>query len=245
MGAASTFLALCLLPGLTGCRVAVTADHVGGHGSGPGTVTVIPAAPPATTRPSPSTPASTGPARGSSPGPGAFAPKSGPTGIPLPVGSCVGQAAQHYPGVACSAPAALARVIARRTAGATGAAAACPPGTDFSLSVSVRSTGNPTAQPSGKACLRRLHAPHPGDPGGGAGDWLLPGDCLVESEGGQLHATPCAADGTTGHRLRFRITALVPTPSDCPPTTKATIQLHNPGQPTQFGCLVPTTGTPD
>jgi hypothetical protein len=245
MGAASALLALSLLPGLTGCRVAVTSDHAGGHGSGSGAVTVVPATPSATTRPSPGTSARTGTARAGSPGPGAFAPKSGAAGIPLPVGSCVGPAAQHYPSMVCSAPAALARVIARRTAAATGAAAACPPGTDFSLSVSVRSTGNPIDQPSGKACLRRLHAPHPGDPGGGAGDWLLPGDCLVESPGGQLHATPCAADGTAGHRPRFRMTALVPAPSDCPPTTKDTIQLHNPGQATQFGCLVPMTGTPD
>ncbi|WP_051943544.1 hypothetical protein [Streptacidiphilus rugosus] len=244
MGAASAVLAVSLLPGLAGCHVAVSADHAGGRGSGAGTVTVIPATPSATTSPNPGTPAATattgGPASSH-----AAAPRSAPSRVPLPVGSCVGPAAQHYPGVSCSAANALARVIARRTAAATGAAAACPPGTDFSLAVSVRSAGSPTDQPSGKACLRRLHAPHPGDPGGGAGDWLLPGDCLVEATGGLLHATPCTTDGTADHRPRFRITALASSPSACPPTTQATIQLHNPGHPTQFGCLVPTTGTPD
>ncbi|MBF9070516.1 hypothetical protein [Streptacidiphilus fuscans] len=168
----------------------------------------------------------------------------------LPVGSCVGTSADHYAPVACTSSAAYARVIARLprgdasgssvssgTATSSPSSTACPADTDFVLGLTKVDAAHPQGVDAGIACLRLLQGPHPGDPGGGASGWLLPGDCLYNAGGNQLQAIPCLGD-VDGHHAQFRITLLVSAPSACPLGTEQTIALRNPGQGTQYGCLV-------
>ncbi|MEY9849879.1 hypothetical protein ABH940_006993 [Streptacidiphilus sp. BW17] len=169
----------------------------------------------------------------------------------LPVGSCVGSSADHYAPVACTSSAAYARVIARLprgddsgssvsasgTATSSPSATACPADTDFVLGLTKVDAAHPRGVDAGIACLRLLQGPHPGDPGGGASGWLLPGDCLYNAGGNVLQAIPCLGDAD-GHRAQFRITLLVSAPSACPLGTEQTIALRNPGQGAQYGCLV-------
>jgi hypothetical protein len=168
----------------------------------------------------------------------------------LPVGSCVATSADHYAPVACTSSAAYARVIARLPRAASGSSISpsgtetaspsstgCPADTDFVLGLTKVDSAHPQGVDAGIACLRLLHGPHPGDPGGGAGGWLLPGDCVYSAGGNALQAIPCLGD-VDGHRAQFRITLLVSTPSACPLGTQQTMALRNPGQATQYGCLV-------
>lgn len=122
----------------------------------------------------------------------------------LPVGSCVAGPADGYRTVSCSARNALARVTARL---APGSGAACPSGTDLVLSVRLSDR-----QDLGRACLRLLHGPHPGDPGGANDATIGVGDCLYES-GDRAVETPC--DGSGAHPPAFRVTAVVGTASRC------------------------------
>jgi hypothetical protein len=226
----------------------------------PGTVYVTLA--PALPAPSQTTP-SMSPSNGASPSetadPSTDAPQA-PTGTntagssdsdaeTLPVGSCVGTSADHYAPVGCSSSAAYARVIARlpRASGSsvspTGtetvspSSTGCPADTDFVLGLTKVDSAHPQGVDAGIACLRLLQGPHPGDPGGGASGWLLPGDCVYSAGGNSLQAIPCLGD-VDGHRAQFRITLLVSTPSACPLGTQQTMALRNPGQGTQYGCLV-------
>ncbi|MFD0330434.1 hypothetical protein ACFQZC_25205 [Streptacidiphilus monticola] len=67
--------------------------------------------------------------------------------------------------------------------------AVCPEGTD--LRIAIR-RGDADA---GTACLRKLHGPHPGDPGGGGGTLIQVGDCVYVTPDGIARETACASRG--------------------------------------------------
>lgn len=179
----------------------------------------------------------------------------------LAVGACTGHRAStgdSFVQLACSSSSALAVVIARLAVGRS--AVACPGGTDFALDVSMvravgttgatgkatgsggAGSGTSTARhgtvttPGGVACLRNLRAPHPGDPGGGGGFGIVPGDCMYGTGRTAVRETAC--DGSGGHRPGYRVLDLVTRDRDCPKGTDVFITVHNPGSPAQVACSV-------
>ncbi|MHA6760121.1 hypothetical protein [Streptacidiphilus sp. PAMC 29251] len=163
---------------------------------------------------------------------------SGSASVFLPLGSCAAAdpaaGAGAYQQVGCAGGDAVAKVVGRLPVGAS--VASCPAGTDLALQLSS-TTGNGTAAlPSGIACLRNLRAPHPGDPGGGGGVGIVPGDCLRGAGGSSVQETAC--DGTGPHAPDYRVNRLVANARDCPAGTNAYITVHNPGAPEQTACAV-------
>ncbi|TDU06565.1 hypothetical protein EDD99_5127 [Streptomyces sp. 846.5] len=163
----------------------------------------------------------------------------------LPVGACVaaatGSAGASYGAADCSAGDASAVVIQRLAPGTP--ATSCPSGTDFALQItSIATDGAGTAarkskaQVTGIACLRNLHAPHPGDPGGGGGFGIVVGDCMKDTGGGSQQETAC--DATGADRPDYRIIGLVSRDSQCPAATTAFITVHNPNSPVQVACAI-------
>ncbi|MFC1399879.1 MULTISPECIES: hypothetical protein [Streptacidiphilus] len=161
----------------------------------------------------------------------------------LPVGACVatvtGSAGASYSQVDCGSSAASAVVIRRQAAGTP--ATSCPSGTDFALQITsigtdAAATTGSKGQVTGVACLRNLHAPHPGDPGGGGGFGIVVGDCMEDTGGGTLRETAC--DATGADRPDYRVIGLVARNVDCPNGTTAYITVHNPGSPVQVACAV-------
>ncbi|MFC1429328.1 hypothetical protein ACEZDB_01470 [Streptacidiphilus sp. N1-3] len=160
----------------------------------------------------------------------------------LPLGACAAAdpsaGAGAYQQVRCDAPTATATVVGRFPAG--GSVAACPPATDFALQLTTTNGsggGSGTAaRPSGIACLRNLHGPHPGDPGGGGGIGIVPGDCLYLADGTRVQETAC--DGSGPHAPDYRVNSLVARESDCPAGTGGYIAVRNPGAAEQTACAV-------
>ena len=161
----------------------------------------------------------------------------------LPVGACVaaatGSAGTSYSAADCSAGNAFAVVIQRLAPGTP--ATSCPSGTDFALQITSIGTDGagtaahkPKAQVTGIACLRNLHAPHPGDPGGGGGFGIVVGDCMKDTGGGSQQETAC--DATGADRPDYRIIGLVSRDDECPAATTAFITVHNPNSPVQVAC---------
>ncbi|MFC7305418.1 hypothetical protein ACFQVC_14450 [Streptomyces monticola] len=120
--------------------------------------------------------------------------------------------------VACTSEKAQARVLARHD-GTQSRGPRCPDITDFVLHISE---SRPAAE-RGYACMRNLEAPHPGDPGGGGGPRTLVGDCLYDSQAGEVRETPC--DGSGEHPPRYRVTSAVTARSGCPPETSLYVRL--------------------
>lgn len=163
----------------------------------------------------------------------------------LPIGACVaaatGTGGSSYSEVGCDTRNASAVVIRRLASGTP--ATSCPSGTDFALQItSIRTydagtaTATSKAQVTGVACLRNLHAPHPGDPGGGGGFGIVVGDCMEDTGGGTLRETAC--DATGADRPDYRVIGLVARNDECPNATTAYITVHNPGSPVQVACAV-------
>ena len=102
----------------------------------------------------------------------------------LGVDECSSFGTTSFTEVPCAGERAAARVVARHD-GRAGQGPLCPPTTDFVLHISESrsSSGESDASgdsgesaededgdgsvPRGYACMRKLQAPHPGDPGGG------------------------------------------------------------------------------
>ncbi|WP_234426764.1 hypothetical protein [Streptomyces niger] len=177
-------------------------------------------------------------AAGQSPHTGPHAAGSGtpPTGygaVFLDRGECSSRGrGAAYREVGCADGAAAARVLARHS-GRKAQGALCPARTDFVLHISEH---RPDADedgdgsvPRGYACMRNLHAPHPGDPGQGGGPRTVPGDCVYLAAGLQARETPCAASVASRsgarHRPEYEMTATVRDRASCPEGTALYLRL--------------------
>lgn len=256
IGGAALLLTLGLLAGTGGCALRAGPGDAGGPG--PVRVSFLPG-PPAATPPStdrPTTAATTTPAalhpgvsaQRSKRTPGASSPSHAPAHttparhapatapVFLPLGACAATdpaaGSGAYRQVGCTAPTAVATVIGRYPPGAT--IGSCPAPTDFALRLSTASGSGATPRSGGVACLRNRHSPHPGDPGGGGGVGIVPGDCLYPAGGAEVLETAC--DGSGPHAPKFRVNRLVAAEADCPAGTSAYIAVHNPGAPPQTAC---------
>ncbi|MEU1531550.1 hypothetical protein [Streptomyces fagopyri] len=170
----------------------------------------------------------------------AVATSAGPSGygaVFLAVGECSSFGTTSFTEVPCTSERAAARVVARHDGGvATGPL--CPRTTDFVLHIGATRAasggdGDGTV-PQGYACMRKLEAPHPGDPGGGGGPRTIVGDCVYSAGNGQVRETAC--DGRGGRPPEYRVTSAVGDRSACPSATALYVQL---GGSRPVGCARP------
>ncbi|MET8408030.1 hypothetical protein ABZV34_07975 [Streptomyces sp. NPDC005195] len=173
-------------------------------------------------------------------GPRAVATSAGPSGygaVFLAVDECSSFGTTSFTEVSCTSERAAARVVARYDGRVTDGPP-CPPTTDFVLHISetrAAADGNgDSAVPQGYACMRKLEAPHPGDPGGGGGPRTIVGDCVYSAGSGQVRETAC--DGKGRKPPEYRVTSAVTERSACPPATALYVQLGG-GRP--VGCARP------
>jgi len=120
-----------------------------------------------------------------------------------PLGRCAVVSDERATRVACSSPQAQARLLATTAFDGSGPRP-CPQPTDDIVPM-VGAVGE-------YGCLRRLAAPHPGDPGRGGGI-LRVGDCIVDPDtGAPGQEAPCgsAKDWAT-------VAAIAVTPARCTP----------------------------
>ncbi|MFF4342460.1 hypothetical protein ACFY00_21320 [Kitasatospora sp. NPDC001540] len=194
------------------------------------------AAPPpsATGAPASGSSVSAAPSAPSAPGSGASAAYHAPTAAPgstyLPPdqltdayfaeGSCaralpatLGSDAPRYEMAPCDSPEAEARVT-KRSGTLTGVAAAlpqgadCPDGTDVALDLTQNTlVPDVTKGRSAWACLRNLHDPHPGDPGGGGGPGIVVGDCVYATKdaSGREGTAETRCDGGGEHAPEYKV----------------------------------------
>lgn len=149
------------------------------------------------------------------------------------------QAQQRFKPVTCDDEQAVARITAIGAdieLGQDIAEDGCPDDTDAAYKAPDPVTG----LDSHMVCARYLEPPHPGDPGGGGGDYVV-GDCVfVASSAGrfndQLEEKACDLDGWFG-----TIVALAPSPDACPP--EALSRLAVPGRPGEALCLAPDSAS--
>jgi hypothetical protein len=99
----------------------------------------------------------------------------------------------------------------------------CPAGTDSVTQVSDEPISGGAAV-SEYWCLRNMHPPHPGDPGGGSGE-LVVGDCLGVAPSSQSIEVPC--DGS-GLPPEFVVGWLPDAAGNCPAEADASINLEVP-----------------
>ncbi|GGQ82159.1 LppU/SCO3897 family protein [Kitasatospora griseola] len=118
----------------------------------------------------------------------------------------------HYETVPCDSPNAEAKVV-KRSGTLTGVAAAlprgadCPDGTDVALDLTQNDLTNVTRNRAAWACLRNLHDPHPGEPGGGGGPGIVVGDCVyaTKSASGSDTVAETRCDGKGDHRPEYKV----------------------------------------
>ncbi|MFJ1792454.1 LppU/SCO3897 family protein [Kitasatospora griseola] len=118
----------------------------------------------------------------------------------------------HYETVPCDSPNAEAKVT-KRSGTLTGVAAAlprgadCPDGTDVALDLTQNDLTNVTRNRAAWACLRNLHDPHPGEPGGGGGPGIVVGDCVyaVKSASGSGSVAETRCDGQGEHKPEYKV----------------------------------------
>lgn len=160
-------------------------------------------------------------------------------------GSCVaddptaGEEAANLAEVACSDPAAVAKVLAREPFDPFKVTTCAKPAAQADTLAQLSRLG--TGKNAGKleyaaVCLRNLRAPHPGDPGQGGGPNIVKGDCLVEHKSLQLSLsggsdtttveTACSATGYSAPNYRvigMGTTTIVRGEKSipCPPSTQA------------------------
>ncbi|MFG2477259.1 hypothetical protein [Streptomyces fagopyri] len=173
-------------------------------------------------------------------GPRAVATSAAPSGygaVFLGVDECSSFGTTSFTEVPCTGERAAARVVARHD-GTVAGGPPCPPTTDFVLHIGATRPASDgrgdDAVPQGYACMRKLEAPHPGDPGGGGGPRTIVGDCVYSAGDGQVRETAC--DGKGGRPPEYRVTSAVVDRSGCPSATTLYVQLGG-GRP--VGCARP------
>ncbi|MFJ5926181.1 hypothetical protein ACIQF6_26580 [Kitasatospora sp. NPDC092948] len=123
-----------------------------------------------------------------------------------------GSTTSRYEMVPCDSPSAEAKVI-KRSGTLTGVAAAlphgaeCPDGTDAVLDLTQNALTYVSGNRSAWACLRNLHDPHPGDPGGGGGVGIVVGDCVyaTKSASGSDTVAETRCDGKGDHKPEYKV----------------------------------------
>jgi hypothetical protein len=172
--------------------------------------------------------------------PGAGTTSTQPSGygaVFLAVDECSSFGTTSFTEVPCSSERAAARVIARYD-GKVADGPLCPATTDFVLHISeTRPDSDENGDgvvPQGYACMRKLEAPHPGDPGGGGGPRTIVGDCVYNSGDGQVRETAC--DGKGKKPPDYKVTSAVVDRAECPSSTALYVQL---GGSRPVGCARP------
>ncbi|PBC63359.1 hypothetical protein BKI49_13180 [Streptomyces sp. Tue6028] len=172
--------------------------------------------------------------------PGTVAASKRPSGYGaefLARGECSSFGTTSFTEVPCSSERAAARVVARYD-GRVADGPSCPATTDFVLHISETRPSSDEdgdgAIPRGYACMRKLEAPHPGDPGGGGGPRTVVGDCVYGAGTGQVRETAC--DGKGKNPPEYKVTSAVTTRAKCPASTELYVQL---GGDRPVGCARP------
>lgn len=129
----------------------------------------------------------------------------------------------QYVQVPCGDPAAAVE-LTQKVAAPPQPGSGCPAGTDTVAQVSAQAAGAPAAAPLELWCLRNVHPPHPGDPGGGGGD-LVVGDCLGLGPNAQSVEVPCDGSGTAPE---YEVGWLPDAAGACPAEAIAEINLQVP-----------------
>ncbi|WP_229695622.1 hypothetical protein [Streptomyces lacrimifluminis] len=163
-----------------------------------------------------------------------------PTGygtVFLSIDECSSFGITSFTEVPCTSERAAARVVARHDGRVTDSPP-CPATTDFVLHISEQRPAadedGDGAVPQGYACMRKLQAPHPGDPGGGGGPRTIVGDCVYSAGRGEVRETAC--DGKSEKKPEYRVTEAVTERPDCPTSTALYVQL---GGDRPVGCAKP------
>ncbi|WP_246201480.1 hypothetical protein [Streptomyces alboniger] len=154
----------------------------------------------------------------------------------LAEGECSSRGRGTITEVPCTSERAAARVTARHDSGA-GRGPLCPARTDFVLHLSesrpaVDEDGD-GAVPRGRACMRNLEPPHPGDPGGGGGPRTIVGDCVYGAGRGEVRETAC--DGSGKRKPEYRVASAERSRVACGASTALYVTL---GGARSIGCAV-------